>query len=466
MATKEQTNETIAAISTAEGEGGIAIIRISGKKSLNVLKTLFSRLTIDKKVQLETRKLYHGNIVNPANGEIVDKALCSYMKLPNSYTGEDVVEIYCHGGYLVPKKILELVVDQGVKPASPGEFTKRAFINGKMDLAQAEAVSNVISAQTELSLKQAEKQLSGELSKRIDSIKEKVLDIYAETESRIDFPEEDIDPLIKHELLRKTQNIITELEELINSYKTGKIIKEGIYTVIVGKPNVGKSSLLNQLLEQDRAIVSPIAGTTRDFIEEKINVNGIVLRLVDTAGIRSTDDNIEKIGVDLADTKIKEAEFVIIVIDRNSNLSSDDINILDKIKSKKPVVAVNKSDLEKKLDTKKLLKYVKRQNLVEISAISGSGVEQLKKLIYENILEDKNISDSSEFFLTDLRHKRAIEESLERLQSFIDLLNSDESPEFLSMDLRTSLDHLGEITGEVTTEDLLGKIFSKFCIGK
>ena len=266
MAYNIPNNPTIAAVSTPEGQGGIAVIRISGFNSIGIVNKIFNNSKKRKLKDLSPRKLYLGSIVDPNNSEIIDSVLCTFMKSPNTYTGEDIVEIHCHGGYLVPKKILEILVNQGVKPAAPGEFTQRSFLNGKMDLAQAEAVSNIISAQTSISLKHAEKQLRGELSSKINLLKDKILDVFAEIESRIDFPEEDIDPLVKKEIVFKSNEIVRELMQLIASYNTGRIIKDGITTAIIGKPNVGKSSLLYQLLNQNRAIISPLPGTTRDFI--------------------------------------------------------------------------------------------------------------------------------------------------------------------------------------------------------
>ena len=333
-------------------------------------------------------------------------------------------------------------------------------------LTQAEAVTDVVNAQTEEGLKQAELQLEGVLSERIGQYKDNIVDILAEIEAQVDFPEEDIDPIIKDRLIKQTNQLIADIKTLLNSYDEGRIIKYGVNTAIVGKPNVGKSSLLNQLIKKERAIVSPQPGTTRDFIEESIDVRGIALKLTDTAGIRATEDEIENIGVELAKKKAQEAELIIAVIDASSELNSDDIGILERIKDTKAVLALNKSDIEPKTAENDLESYIDRRNIVKTSAKHGTGIEELKDTIQKLLVQDRNRSEGSEIVLTELRHKLALESSTERLKSFLMAIKRNESPEFLALDLRVALDSLGEITGEVTTEDILGRIFSKFCIGK
>ncbi len=456
------SNDTVVAISTAEGEGGIAVIRVSGQKSVDIVTNIFSA-DIE---QSEERKLIYGKILTPDTKKPVDTVLVSVMKAPRSYTGEDVVEIYSHGGHVLPKKILKIINDSGARIADPGEFTKRAFLNGKMDLTQAESVVNVISAQSEAGLLQAELQLSGALSDIINGFKDSILDLYSEIEAQIDFPEEDIDPLVKKDLKTNTSAILTSLSRFIDTYKTGKIIKDGIYTAIAGKPNVGKSSLLNLLLREDRAIVSPIPGTTRDFIEEKINVNGITLRLIDTAGIRNTSDNIEMQGVELALNKIRQSEFIIMIFDGSKKLDENDIDVLEKIKDKNTVAVINKNDLPTVIDVNEINRYIKEERITYLSAKTGKGYEKLCDLISESIIGKKIKSESSELYLTEARHKNALTKASEHLHKFKTALDSEESLEIMSMELRSALDFLGEITGEITNEDLLGRIFSKFCIGK
>ena len=396
----------------------------------------------------------------------IDEVLAVYMKSPASYTGEDVVEIYSHGGHIVPKKIIDLVFAQGARPASPGEFSLRAFLNGKMDLAQAEAVADVVNAQTEDALRQAELQLEGVLSHKILEIKDIILDILAEVEAQVDFPEEDIDPIVKSALIGRTQDILTGLGALLSTYREGRILKYGVSTAIIGKPNVGKSSLLNRLVMKERAIVSPIPGTTRDFIEESIDVRGLPLRLVDTAGIRITGDEIERAGVDLAKKKAGEAELIIAVIDGSSPLDEDDYEVLRSLEGKQAVLVVNKADAGLKVSDGELRKFCAQERTVHTSAKAGTGIEDLKETINELLRGKEGRKEAGEIVLTELRHKLAIEKATESLSSFLNLLDAGESPEFLALDLRTALDSLGEITGEVTTEDVLGRIFSKFCVGK
>ncbi len=460
-------NDTIAAIATASGDGGIAVIRISGEKSLTIIDQIFSKSGKDIEIEnYEAHHLYHGHIIEEETGKMLDEVLCVVMKSPNSYTGEHMAEIHSHGGNLVPRKILDLLFKLGARPANPGEFTLRAFLNGKMDLAQAEAVTDVVNAQTEQGLKQAELQLEGALSSKINNYKSNLADILAEIEAQVDFPEEDIDSIAKERLISKTNELIENISILIKSYEEGRIIKNGVNTAILGKPNAGKSSLLNQLIMKDRAIVSPIPGTTRDFIEEMIDVRGIALKLIDTAGIRTTDDQIENIGVELAKKKAEEAELIIAVIDSSTELNNDDIAILEQIKNKKAIIVLNKSDIEPKISQNDLKPHIDSKILIVTSAKTGSGIEDLKNSIKELIMQNSSQTESSEIVLTELRHKLALERSVESLESFLTAIEINESPEFLALDLRVALDALGEITGEVTTEDILGRIFSKFCIGK
>jgi len=458
------SEQTIAAISTPEGEGGIAVIRISGSSSEKIINKIFKTRS-DNEI-FESRKIYYGDIFNPLDNTLIDSVLMTIMRAPNSYTGEDVVEIYSHGGHIIPQKILEVVTHEDSRVAMPGEFTQRSYINGKMDLAQAEAVADIICAQSEISLKQAEKQLRGELSDKINSYKDIILDLYAEAEAQIDFPEEDIDPVVKQEMITKASELLNSITGLISTFDTGKIIKSGVFTTILGKPNVGKSSILNKLLREDRAIVSSHAGTTRDFIEETININGIILKLVDTAGIRPTKDKIERIGVDYALEKADQSEFIIIVLDASSELDTNDIDVLKKAKTKNHLVVLNKIDLDQKIDISNLKKYVKEDTIAYTSAKENKGFENLREKIYQLIVGNQQISEGSELYLTDIRHKNALENAKNHIVQFIKATKQDKSLEIMSMELRSILDYLGEITGEVTNEDLLGRIFSKFCIGK
>lgn len=510
--------DTIAAIATPPGWGGIAVIRISGKESIQILERVFKREGKGRASDMESYRLYLGHIFDPESEKKLDRVLCVLMKSPHSYTGEDVVEIHSHGGYLVPKRILNLIFKHGARPARPGEFTLRAFLNGKIDLAQAEAVADVVNAQTEEGLRQAELQLEGALSRRIDGFKETLLDTLAEIEAHIDFPEEDIDSIIKETMIRRLNELIEKMDELLATYDQGRIIKHGVYIAIIGKPNVGKSSLLNQLVMKERAIVSPYPGTTRDFIEETIDVRGIPLRLVDTAGLRATTDEVEKVGVEFAKKKAEEAELIIAVVDGSTKLDEDDFEVLKSIQgnialgttltepdlfgvqdsaspiesadlhmkidknnegedglkpphivnrdNRKWILVINKSDLPQRVSKEHLARILPKERIVETSAKLGSGIEELKDKIYEILIGKKSHIEGNEVIINELRHKTAIEKARESLITFLEAIRRGESPEFLAVDLRSAMNFLGEITGEITAEDVLGRIFSKFCIGK
>lgn len=454
---------TIAAVSTAPGEGGVAVIRVSGKNAHAMLRKIFVPVG---RSGFSERRLSFGKIIDPGTEETVDEVLCAVMSSPNTYTGEDVAEIHSHGGYVVPAKILELLTALGARVAAPGEFTQRAFLNGKMDLAQAEAVSDVIGAQTESSLRYARAQLEGSLSATVNGLKDRILDVLAEIEANLDFPEEDIDPVRKELIRNEVESVKRELEKLVESYDRGRMFRDGVAAVILGKPNVGKSSILNRLVGRERAIVSPAPGTTRDFIEEKVNVGGIPLTIADTAGIRDAEDEVEKTGVELSLAKAADAEFVLAVLDRSAELDDLDLKVVERARVKKHLVVLNKSDLERRLETRKLYQVVDPESVVETSARNGTGMDRLGDAVFEILSGSESGLDASETVLTNLRHKNSMKRSLDHLRAFLDLLGKNEYPEILSVDLRSSMNSLGEITGEVTTEDILGRIFSRFCIGK
>lgn len=454
---------TIAAVSTAPGEGGVAVIRVSGKDAHAMLRKIFVPVG---RSGFSERRLSFGKIIDPGTEETVDEVLCAVMSSPNTYTGEDVAEIHSHGGYVVPAKILELLTALGARVAAPGEFTQRAFLNGKMDLAQAEAVSDVIGAQTESSLRYARAQLEGSLSATVNGLKDRILDVLAEIEANLDFPEEDIDPVRKELIRNEVESVKRELEKLVESYDRGRMFRDGVAAVILGKPNVGKSSILNRLVGRERAIVSPAPGTTRDFIEEKVNVGGIPLTIADTAGIRDAEDEVEKTGVELSLAKAADAEFVLAVLDRSAELDDLDLKVVERARVKKHLVVLNKSDLERRLETRKLYRVVDPESVVEASARNGTGMDRLGDAVFEILSGSESGLDASETVLTNLRHKNSMKRSLDHLRAFLDLLGKNEYPEILSVDLRSSMNSLGEITGEVTTEDILGRIFSRFCIGK
>ncbi|CAM3155012.1 tRNA uridine-5-carboxymethylaminomethyl(34) synthesis GTPase MnmE [Streptobacillus ratti] len=452
--------DTIAAISTARGESGIGIVRISGDKAFEILNEIFIPYTKNK--DLGNYKLNYGYIYD--EGKTVDEVLVSRMKGPRSYTTEDIVEINCHGGYYTTKKILEVVLKKGARMAEIGEFTKRAFMNGRIDLSQAEAVIDIIHGKTEKSVSLSLDQLKGSLRDQIKEFKEAFLDITAHVNVVMDYPEEGIDDPLPLELRRKLEEVYRKADILISSYDKGKKIKEGIKTVIVGKPNVGKSTLLNTLLQEERAIVTSVPGTTRDVIEEIINIKGIPLVLVDTAGIRETDDIVENIGVKKSLEFIEMADLVLLVLDSSKEIEEEDIRVIEKILElkKQYIVLLNKIDLERKLD---ISKYG-LNNIVEISAQNNINMDKMENEIYE-FITDNEIDDSSEkLILTNIRHKTALEKTKESIKNIFETIDMGMPLDLISVDLKEGLDSLSEITGEITSEDVLDHIFAKFCVGK
>ena len=458
--------DTIAAISTAPGRGAIGIVRISGKNALKILKEVFRTKTGKKKENFEDRKLTYGFIVDE-KGETIDEVLAVYMKAPKTFTGEDIVEINSHGGIFVERKILETVLKRGARLAEPGEFTLRAFLNGKIDLTQAEAINDMVNAFTETSAKVALNQLEGNLSKRIKSLRDKLLEIKAYIEAAVDFPEEEVEILESSNVKNRLEELIKEMEDLLSSYEKGRILTEGIRVAIVGRPNVGKSSLLNSLLQEERAIVTEIPGTTRDIIEESINLKGVPIKLIDTAGIREAAEEVERIGIERTLKKLQEADIVLFMIDGSKGFTEEDKKISKLIEnSGNKILVINKKDLGLKIKCENLKE--KFESCVEISAKTEEGINNLSEIIFKKlILDPQVILKKKEPLITNVRQKNLLENAINSLQKVISSLEGGyESPEFLSMDIDDALKYLGEIVGEVTTEDMLDIIFSRFCIGK
>ncbi|ERL26476.1 MULTISPECIES: tRNA uridine-5-carboxymethylaminomethyl(34) synthesis GTPase MnmE [unclassified Leptotrichia] len=452
--------DTIAAISTPKGEGGIAIIRISGDKSFEILDKIFIKK--NPNADLGFYKLNYGFI---KDGEkIVDEVMAVRLKAPKSYTCEDIVEINCHGGTLVSEKVLELVLRNGARHAESGEFTKRAFMNGRIDLSQAEAVMDIIQGKTEKSVSLSLDQLRGDLRDKVNEFKKALLDITAHVNVVLDYPEEGIDDPLPVELRDNLEKVYEEANRLIDSYDTGKKIKEGIKTVIVGKPNVGKSTLLNALLREERAIVTHIAGTTRDVIEEIINIKGIPLVLVDTAGIRKTDDIVENIGVEKSKQFIEKADLVLLVLDASKELENEDIEVINQIKEnkKKVIVLLNKIDLNKKIN----LEGHNLENIVEISAKDNIGIEDMQEKIYSYIVEEDVENSSEKLIITNIRHKTALEKTKDAIRNIFETIDMGLPMDLISVDLKEALDSLSEITGEISSEDILDHVFGNFCVGK
>lgn len=452
--------DTIAAISTPRGEGGIGIVRISGDKSFEILNKIFRKKSPNS--DLGFSKFNYGFIYDEE--KIIDEVMIVRLKAPKTYTCEDIVEINCHGGNLITEKVLEIVLRHGARHAEAGEFTKRAFMNGRIDLSQAEAVIDLIHGKTEKSISLSMDQLRGDLKEKIQKFKKALLDVTAHVNVVLDYPEEGIDDPLPENLRINLEKVFEEANILIESYDKGKKIKDGIKTVIVGKPNVGKSTLLNSILKEERAIVTHVAGTTRDIIEEIINIKGIPLVLVDTAGIRETEDIVENIGVEKSKEFIEKADLVLLVLDNSRELEKEDKEVIEKIKenNKKVIVLLNKIDLPKKLD----ISEYNFENIVEISAKDNIGIENMEDTIYSFIV-DENVENSGEkLIITNIRHKTALEKTKDSIKSIFETIDMGLPMDLISVDLKEALDSLSEITGEITSEDILDHVFGNFCVGK
>ncbi|SHF03922.1 tRNA modification GTPase [Thermoanaerobacter uzonensis DSM 18761] len=457
--------DTIAAISTFPGEAGIGIVRISGDDALEIISKIFKPYKPKDIKKVKSHTLHYGHIVDPETEEVYDEVLVSIMKKPNTYTKEDIVEVNCHGGIVITSKILELILKQGARLAEPGEFTKRAFLNGRIDLSQAEAVIDIISAKTMLANKYAQKQLAGYVGSRIKEIKDKIMGLLVHLLALIDFPEEDVEELERKEMLETSKEIVEDIDKLIASSESGRIIREGLKTAIIGKPNVGKSSLLNALLKENRAIVTDIPGTTRDIIEEYVNVKGIPIKLIDTAGIRDTDELVEKIGVAKSKEVLGEADLILFVLDSSRELTKEDYEIFDILTGKNIIFVLNKIDLPKKIDEKELKNLTKDGIIIEVSTVEKIGLEELENTIY-NLVFRGDISVSEDEIVINSRHKEALINAKSYIESCVNAIERGYSEDLITIDLHSALDQLGKITGETATEDLINEIFERFCVGK
>ena len=456
-------DDTIAAIATAPGEGGIGIIRISGEKSLKVAQSIFKSKSGKLIKDYNTRTLIYGTIVD--GEKVIDEVLLAYMKGPNSYTAEDVIEINCHGGFISVKKILELILSKDVRLAEAGEFTKRAFLNGRIDLSQAEAIIDVIKSKTDMAHEVAQNQLEGNLAKKIKDLRMNVTEVLAHLEVSIDFSEEDVEEITYQTLEEKALALKNEIKKLYDTAESGKILRDGLKTVIVGKPNVGKSSLLNSILGENRAIVTDIAGTTRDVIEEFVNIKGIPLKIVDTAGIRETEDVVEKIGVEKSREFFSTADIVIMVLDASRKLSQEDTEILENLENKKTIVLLNKMDLEPQIELEKIKEFVNSEDIIKISALKHQGIEELQDKI-ESMVYHGSVKNSSNLIITNSRHKDALFKAYESINDAINAIEQRMPYDFIEVDFKNIWDYLGYINGDTVREDLLDTIFANFCIGK
>jgi tRNA modification GTPase len=459
-----EEEETIAAISTPFGESGIGIVRISG----SLAEPLVQRLFKPKKEHsyLISHQFNYGEILDPQKGTPVDEVLVVLMKSPKTYTREDIVEIHCHGGYFVLQKVLELVLQQGARLALPGEFTKRAFLNGRIDLTQAEAVIDLIKAKTTVGLEIANQQLRGALHREMASIKERLIDHLSLIEAHIDFPEEEIAPVVLGEMTKDLAALLQKIEEWIASYEEGRVFREGVSCAIVGKTNVGKSSLLNILLKEDRAIVTPIPGTTRDVIEEVLNIHGIPVRLIDTAGLRNALDSIEREGVRRTKERIEDSDLILLMIDGSRELNMDDMEIFKDIKIKKKVVVLNKNDLPLRIELEEIRRKFHQDPVVSISALKNEGIDSLKEAIYTSLVHREVRISPEHLILANIRHKTALMKIRDNLLNALKGWEEESSFEFIAFEYRSALEAFGEMAGDTSTEEVLHRIFEQFCIGK
>jgi tRNA modification GTPase len=458
-------SDTIAAIATPHGEGGIGIVRVSGSLAISIACKIFKSSKRASPADFPSHTLNHGHVIDSIKGNIVDEVMLSVMRAPKSYTAEDVVEFNCHGGSVPLITVLDLTLQAGARLAEPGEFTRRAFLNGRIDLAQAEAVADLIRSKTDLARQIAVDGLTGRISAEVNNLNEKLANLLAEVEASIDFPEEELDFLDLDAMRRTVNDIQDGLELLIASASEGKIVRDGINIAILGKPNVGKSSLLNRLLRLTRAIVTEIPGTTRDTIEETLNLHGIPVNLTDTAGIRGTEDIVEKQGVERSRSYLDRAALILMVFDASEPLTDLDIELLEEASSRSAILVLNKTDLPIATMPKDLQLYAPEKTVVQTSMLHGSGVEELESAVLHHVIGGDFVQGDSPI-ITNVRHDDALRRAQASLSHAIKSLDAKMPSEFIAVDLRSSLDAIGEIVGKTTTEDILDRIFSQFCIGK
>ena len=457
-------NDTIAAISTPVGQAGIGIIRISGPQSYSIASRIF--LPSKPVETFKTHHLYLGRLYDPDRDIVVDEVLLSYMKSPHSYTMEDVIEINSHSGYVLLDKILRIVLGQGARLARPGEFTFRAFMNGRMDLTQAEAVIDIINSRSEAGLSLASQQINGSFRNSLGQLKEQAVDILASVEVIIDFPEEKDEIIQEEQILKKIQNsLVKPIERLIEAHKARRLWIEGVKTVIVGSVNVGKSSLMNRLLNEERAIVTSVPGTTRDVIDSSLNIKGISVCLMDTAGFRPTTDEVESIGLELTLTKMGEADLLLPVIDSSRPLMESDMDILSRCREKKAVVVINKIDLPAGFNMEECSDIFNGLNTVRVSALTGEGMDNLIDAVADSILAG-NTDTTSSHIVPNARHRQALEKAEACFQSAASMMQQNRPMEIIAFELKSGIDALGEITGEIASDEVLENIFSRFCLGK
>ncbi len=455
--------DTIAAIATAPGEGGIGVVRISGEKSKEILEKIFLKKNSEK--DLVPRMMHYGFVRNNFSGELIDEVMTVYFKAPYSYTAEDVVEIQCHGSMVSLRKILSLVLKNGARIAEPGEFTKRAFLNGRLDLSQAEAVIDLIRAKSDKSFDVALNQLEGNFSKEIRQIRAELMNSLVNITVNIDYPDEDIEQLTFENLVSDLTSVRVKVEKMLQTSNTGRIMSEGLKISIIGKPNVGKSSLMNALLKETRAIVTSVPGTTRDTIEEMLTIRGIPAKLTDTAGIRHTEDIIEKIGIEKSKEAFNNADLIIFMADRSRGLDEEDFSILSHIGEKKAIVILNKTDLPKAFDETEIEKLLPKAYIIEASVANGEGIEELENVV-ENLVYGGEVKQSDSMMVTNVRHKNLLEEADSSLADAIEMAKACQPLELLEIDASRAYECLGAIIGEAVEEDIINEVFARFCLGK
>lgn len=476
--------DTIAAVATAYGEGGIGIIRISGENALSILNKVFQ--PIKKHIEknngennifkpesvgitigepIVNRRLTYGHIIDNQTNQVIDEVLAVYMKAPYTYTTEDVVEINCHGSIVSLRKVLELVLKNGARIADPGEFTKRAFLNGRLDLTQAEAVIDLIKAKSDKSFDVALGQLEGTLSKDINRIRDLLMDELVNLTVNLDYPDEDIEEITYDKLLNNLLQINDMIEKLISSADTGRIIKEGFKITIVGKPNVGKSSLMNALLKENRAIVTDIPGTTRDTIVEDITIKNIPVKLIDTAGIHDTEDTVEKIGIEKSKESFNEADLILLILDSSQPISTEDKNIIDTVENRRALVLFNKTDLGMVLDENELQEKMPKAIFIRTAVKDGIGIDDIEKEI-ERLVYNGQVKQSGNTFITNVRHSNLLNSAKSALDDAINMARLGEALEFIEIDVKRTFEFLGEIVGETVSDTIIDEVFSRFCLGK
>ena len=457
--------DTIAAISTAPGEGAIGIVRISGDDAIRIADEVY-RLKEKRLKEQPSHTIHYGHIVDPKNDEVIDEVMVTVLRAPKTFTREDVVEINCHGGIVAINRILQLVLRMGARLAEPGEFTKRAFLNGRIDLSQAEAVMDLIRAKTDKSMQMAMRQLDGELSKLIQNLRQEILNTLAQVEVNIDYPEyDDVEEMTLQLLREKTEQVSQGIRALLNTASQGKILRDGLKTAIVGRPNVGKSSLLNVLLREEKAIVTDIAGTTRDTIEEYVNVRGVPLQLIDTAGIRETDDVVERIGVERSRKALNEADFVLLILNQSEELMDEDLRLLEQTKDFKRIILLNKTDLPTKIDMDKVKEFAIDSEIVTTSMLKKEGIDQLEEKIADYFFQGQ-MNERDATYLSNTRHIALLEKAEQALQEVANGVDMGMPVDLIQIDFTRAWDLLGEITGDTVQDELLTQLFSQFCLGK